>query len=124
MLKFLAQTSDIWGEITPPSSSKALSEDPILGLGKLITFGINAFILVSGFALLIYLLWGAFEYITSGGESERINKARDKMVHAVIGIIVVFLALVIYGYVAGDMLGVIKRDPSTGQWIINIPRIE
>ena len=122
-MKFLAQT-DIWGTITPPAKANSLTDNPVEGFGKIVTFGVNAFILVSAFALLVYLLWGAFEYITSGGESDKINKARDKMVHAVIGIIVVFLTLVIYGYVAGDMLGIIQRNPNTGQWIINIPRIE
>jgi len=122
-MKILAQ-EDIWGEITPPAGAESLSSNPVQGLGKLIGFGINSFILVSSFALLVYLLWGAFEYITSGGDKEKISKARDKMVHAVIGIIVVFLALVIYGYVAGDMLGIIKRDAETGSWTIKIPQIE
>ena len=123
-MKILAQADDIWGSISPPAGAASLSENPVVGVGKLITFGIKFFFLVCGFALLIYLFWGAFEYITSGGDKEKIAKARDKMVHAVIGIIIVFLAIVIYGYIAGDILQIIKRDPSTGQWIIDIPRIE
>ncbi len=123
-MRLLAQAGDIWGELTPPSGSDVIKDNPVSGLGRFITFGIKFFILIAAGALLIYLFWGAFEYITSGGDKEKISKSVNKMTSAVIGIIILFAVIAIYGYIVGDMLGIIYRDPTTGQWIINLPRLE
>lgn len=39
-------------------------------------------------ALMFMLLWGAFEYITSGGEKEKTGAASKRMTNAVIGIVI------------------------------------
>lgn len=123
-MKTLAQSSNnIWGEITPPGSG-SLAENPVEGLGKLVSFGVRMFLLVSGAALLVYLLWGAFDYITSGGDKEKVSKAVSKMTNAVIGILILFAIFAIYGALVGDILGIIKKDPTTGQWLFSLPRLE
>lgn len=47
----------------------------------------QAFITIGGLATLLYLVWGAFQWITAGGDSGNIEKARNRMTQAVIGMI-------------------------------------
>ncbi len=122
MNKLLATTPDeLFGVITPPPGSGAFV-DPIAGLGKLITVSIQFLIIVAALFVLWLLLQGAFLWITSAGEEEKLAAARLQMTNAVIGFIMIFAALGIFGIVTGDILGVIKKDPAGG-WIFKIPTI-
>ncbi len=91
-MKSLAQSvEDVFGKISPPAGMNIGSGDPIQALGKLVGFGINIFIIVAAFALLVYIFWGAFDWITSSGDKEKVAKARKKITNAVIGMFLVFL---------------------------------
>lgn len=123
-MKLLADaTTDLFGGITPPEAMNVGGDDPVQGLGNFIAFGINAFILIAGFSLLIYLLWGAFDWISSSGEKEKITKAQNKITNAIIGMVLIFVVLVVFNLLAGDLLGIIKSNeggfeiilPSLGQ---------
>jgi len=107
----------IIGTITPVGP---ITGDPIQGVSRLITFGIRMFLLVAGLTVLFYLLWGALDWITAGGDSEKISKAQHKMTNAVIGIVLVVAVLSIFGYLAGDILGIMKRSPQGG-WVFVVP---
>ncbi len=48
----------------------------------------QAIISIGAVMLIIYLVWGAVEWITSAGDSGKVQKARDKMTQAVIGMLV------------------------------------
>lgn len=111
---------DIFGKISPPPGSEKYS-DVQTGLPNLIAFLINFIILAAGLMLLAYLLWGALDWITSEGEKEKMSKAQNKITSAVIGMLLLFAALVIWGYIAGDFLGIITRTP-TG-WTFKLPTI-
>jgi hypothetical protein len=111
----------IFGTIAPPGPD--IVKDPGTGFSRLITFGIQAFIFIGGIALLFYLMYGAFLWITSGGDSEKLETARGVMTQAVIGIIMMFVALAIFVVVAGDVLNIITRD-SSGAIIFTLPTID
>jgi len=115
-MKFLADAAidELFGGITPPDAMNVGGSDPVQGLGKFIAFGINMFILVAGIFLLIYLLWGAFDWIVSNGEKERITKAQNKITNAVIGMLLVFVALTVFNLLAGNILGIIRPNGSGG----------
>lgn len=59
---------------------------------------------VSAIAVIAYFLWGAFDWITSGGDKEKINSARRKMTHALIGLALLSLSFVIIA-VVGEIVG-------------------
>ena len=59
----------------------------------ILTFLIRFFFVIAGIAALVMLLWGALSWVTSGGEKEGVQKARDKIVNAIVGIILVVVAL-------------------------------
>lgn len=64
-------------------------------LGEVLTFIIRFFFVMAGLAALLYLLLGAFTWITSGGNKENVEKARDKIQAAIIGIILVVIVVAI-----------------------------
>ncbi len=115
-MKLLADQSidDLFGGISPPPAMNVGGADPVKGLGKFIGFGIQMFLLVSGMFLLLYLLWGAFDWIASGGEKEKISKAQSKITNAVIGIVLVFVVLTIFNLLAGSILGIVEPNGSGG----------
>lgn len=119
-MKLLAQESmdKIFGKITPPGP---FTGDPKAELSRLIAFGIRMTTIVAGFFLLVYLLWGAFDWINSGGDKEKLTKAQQKITQAIIGILIIFVVIGVWGYITGDILGIIKRDPVTGSWSIPFP---
>jgi len=52
--------------------------------------GLLSFVMViSALLVLFYLIWGAFSWITSGGDRGKIESARNKITAAVIGIVIV-----------------------------------
>lgn len=123
-MNFLAQNSDVqnaFGTVAPPPGMDFGGNDPVGGFGMAIAFGIRLFIIIASLFLLIYLLWGAFDWITSGGEKERIQKAQNKITNAVIGLILVFVALVGFNLIAGNLLGIITPGPNG--WEFKLPTL-
>lgn len=98
---------ELFGGISPPDAMNIGGDKPVEGLGKFIGFGIRMFILVAGLFLILYLLWGAFDWIKSGGEKESIAKAQSKITNALIGILLIFIVLTIFNLLAGNILGII-----------------
>ncbi len=66
-------------------------------LGDILTFAIRGFFIVAGLLALIFLLTGALSWVTSGGNKENVDKARDKITNAILGLIMIVgvLALVV-----------------------------
>jgi cytochrome bd-type quinol oxidase subunit 2 len=67
----------------------------IPGFGDVLTFLIRTFFVVGGIISLLYLLLGAFSWITSGGNKENVDKAREKIQAALIGVILIFVVLAV-----------------------------
>jgi hypothetical protein len=60
---------------------------------QFLTFAIRGFFVISGLLALLFLLLGALAWIVSGGNKESVDKARDKIVAALIGIIIMVAVL-------------------------------
>src|SRR3989338_7796149 len=64
-------------------------------LGDILTFLIRFFFIIAGLAALVFLLLGALAWVTSGGNKENVDKARDKITNAVVGLIVIVAVLAV-----------------------------
>lgn len=53
---------------------------------------INIFSIIVGIVAVIMVIYGGFRYITSGGDSGRVGNAKNTLIYAVIGLIIVALA--------------------------------
>lgn len=74
------------GAATPIRSPTGYGEG---GLAKLIENGLQLVFFGSGLACFVYLVIGAFSYIVSGGEKDKIQKAQQTMTYAVVGLVLV-----------------------------------
>ena len=54
---------------------------------------------------IVYFITGAISWISAGGDSSKIGKARDQMVHAVLGLVVLVSSYIIIGLI-GQVLGI------------------
>lgn len=52
-------------------------------------------------AVVIYLLIGAFRWMNSGGNKENIQKGRDMITHAIIGLLLLIFMFLILQYLPG-----------------------
>jgi hypothetical protein len=106
MRKFLAVNTDsIIGKINPPNNSDLYTGDVNAGLGKLISTGIQLFFFVAALATLLYMMLGAFDWITSSGDKEKLSKAQNKIQSAAIGLVLIVVVLVIFNVIMGTVLG-------------------
>ncbi|HLD27083.1 MAG TPA: hypothetical protein VJB63_03960 [Patescibacteria group bacterium] len=49
----------------------------------------------AGILLFIYLVWGGYEYLLSGGNPEKVKGAQGKLTSAIIGFILLFVSYVL-----------------------------
>lgn len=90
-------------QITPPK----LPSGQTVGYSDLGKFISNVLVLIFGMAIvvvLVMLVWGAFEWITSGGEKDHVASARNRIVNALIGLAVLAVAFAL-AKVFGQFLG-------------------
>lgn len=73
-------------------------------IGTVLKNVIALFFALGGLAVLIFFVWGAFDWITSGGDKEKVSSARKKMTNAIIGLILLALSYFIVG-LAGEIAG-------------------
>ncbi len=59
---------------------------------------------IAGIILIVMLVWGAFEWITSGGDKEKLSSAQKRIMTAIIGIVIMALAFAIIA-VVGTLTG-------------------
>jgi len=70
--------------------------DPaVSSVGDVISNALTIVFIAAALAVLIYLIIGAFKWITSGGDKDAIGKARGTIVNALIGLAILALAFFI-----------------------------
>jgi len=69
------------------------------GLGDLVKKIINILSVVVGVVAVIMIIIGGFRYITSGGKQDSVTGAKNTILYAVIGLIIVALAQIIVRFV-------------------------
>ncbi|MDQ5914082.1 MAG: hypothetical protein QG623_701 [Patescibacteria group bacterium] len=68
-------------------------------LAKTINSVINLFSLIVGAASVIMIIYGGFKYITSGGSDDNTKSAKNTILYALVGLIIVLLAQTIVKFV-------------------------
>lgn len=61
-------------------------------LGSIINALIPYIFGMAGLALLVILIWGGFELMTSAGDPKKMQSAQGKLTNAVVGFIIIFVA--------------------------------
>jgi hypothetical protein len=70
-----------------------LPEWNALGLGNILGWALQLVFVGAGLIVLYNLIFGALEWIQSGGDKEKVEKARKKITTAVTGLVILFVVL-------------------------------
>lgn len=80
----------IFGVIEPPAPLKGFLEKDPTGAGAISTFLSNFVTLlfsIAAIVLVLMLVWGALEWMLSGGDKEKLASARGRIINAIIGLV-------------------------------------
>lgn len=77
----------------------------ITNIGNLISAAVSALLILAALAAFIFLVLGGLQWITSGGDKAGMEAARNKITHAIVGLIIVAAAYAIMVLVS-NFLGI------------------
>ncbi|MCC6711005.1 MAG: hypothetical protein IT416_01495 [Candidatus Pacebacteria bacterium] len=95
MNKTIAATLDLSGA-AQGNLPGAVSADPQKNFRTLLGGLMGGIMVIAAVMVLIFLLWGAIEWITSGGDKGKTEAARNKITQAIIGLIVLAATTAIF----------------------------
>lgn len=75
----------------------------LFGDGGIFNTIANVLIFLIGAVSVIVLIYGGFQYVTSTGDSKRVENAKNTILYAIIGIVVALLAFAIVQFVVGSL---------------------
>ncbi len=81
------------------SGQEGCDETDANSLPRIVAFIINVFSWIIGAVSVIMIIYGGFRYITSGGESNGVTAAKNTILYAIIGLVIVALAQIIVNFV-------------------------
>lgn len=103
MTELLAQTPTlsprgVFGTVRPPNEILPLIRQGGEGAGGISLVLSNLVSLIYIIAAVVFvfmIIWGAFEWLTSGGDKEKVAAARNRLINAFIGIVLFAIAFAI-----------------------------
>jgi hypothetical protein len=105
------------GTFQPPTEAFSKGSEDASGVGaaqnleKLISNGVGGLTMLAGLFFIFYFVMGGLNWVTAGGEQGKITKARDQMIQAVIGLVVIVMAYGLIGIV-GKFVGLNILTPA------------
>lgn len=88
--------------LIPRGQFAPLSELTIPGL---VSSAVNLVLIVASVLFVFNFLIGGIKFMLSGGSKEKLDSAKKQLVNAILGIVIVFSAWAVLGFV-GDFFGV------------------
>jgi hypothetical protein len=68
---------------------------------------VNIFSVIVGIIAVLFIIYGGFKYITSGGDSNNVSGAKNTLIYAIVGLIIVAMAQFIVRYVFNTAAGAV-----------------
>ncbi len=107
-MTLLADTvEDAFGKIVAPTAIQQFNAGDPTGAGGISKFLSNLIALIFSLAMIVLIfmiLWGAFDWLTSGGDKEKLTNAQRKLINAFVGIVLFAVAFAVIG-VLGKFTG-------------------
>lgn len=75
------------------------------GLADIIQIVISAFLGLLGIIFIVLIIYAGYNWMTAGGEEEKVSKAKDTLTRAVIGLIIIIAAYSITYFVFSNLPG-------------------
>lgn len=89
-----------------------------LSFSGVASWAASLFFFLIGMAAFVYLLQGAFSWVTSGGEEKKLGEARKRITSAAIGLIMAIVLFAGWNFIVGPILGIFKNG------LIVVPTIQ
>lgn len=108
--------SKIFGLIEPPSSIHQFGFGA-QGIGQFFSNLISLIYIIATLILIFMILWGAFDWMTSEGDKEKLQGAQKKIINAIIGIMLfamAFAVIKVLGIFTGFEFFVGQNPPKIG----------
>lgn len=90
----------VFGNITPPKALQNLGFGSI-GISSFANALIGLIYMLAAVIFVFILLWGAIEWLMSGGDKEKVGSAQKRLTNAIIGIIILGVTFAIL-----DLIGI------------------
>jgi hypothetical protein len=81
------------------TACSAVSDNGTGSLTAVAKKAVNIFSIIVGIVAVIFIIYGGFRYITSGGDSGSVGNAKNTLIYALVGLVIVALAQLIVHYV-------------------------
>ena len=114
-----------FGEIGPPTDSfsdNGTTQDGVLqNADNFLSYLFGLITVLASVFFVIQFLLAAFSWVTAGGDSAKISKARDQMLQSLIGLVIVVGSYGLIG-LAGTLIGLDLLNPTVQlENILNLP---
>ena len=76
-----------------------------IAIGDLVGTAVSFIFFIAIIAALFYLVWGGFKWLTSGGDKTAVQAAREHIVAAIIGLILIFVSYLVLDLLLTFFLG-------------------
>lgn len=108
-MRYLTLSVPDYGQIKAPGGIPTGGLEPGGTGQKILQTGIELFFIAAVVIALIVMIFSGIQWITSGGDKQKLASARNRLVFAIIGLVVVFLAFFIIG-----VIGYVFKVPLLG----------
>ena len=95
--------ADICAKAPDNPACKAGDADPILGNDGIIITVANYIAWFAGAIAVIMIIFAAFRFVKSSGDSAKVTAARETIIYTLVGLVVIVLARVITGFVISKL---------------------
>jgi hypothetical protein len=95
----LAQGSNLVTPQVDTTCDQTNTDNGATNINNIIKTAINVFSVIVGVVAVIMIIVGGFRYITSGGDTGNVSGAKNTIIYAIIGLVVVALAQFIVQFV-------------------------
>lgn len=106
---------------TAYSDGSADSQTAVTNIEGFLSAMIGLLTVLGGLFFVVYFLLAALKWITAGGDSGKVSKARDQMIQGVLGLVVMIAAYSVIGLI-GTILGLNLLTP--GAEILNLSNFQ
>jgi heme O synthase-like polyprenyltransferase len=64
---------------------------------------IDILLVLAGVVAVVYIIIGGYQYVTSAGNAEQAGQAKNTVLYAIIGLVIIFAAFLIVNFVLGRL---------------------
>ncbi|NCN45609.1 MAG: hypothetical protein COU63_03680 [Candidatus Pacebacteria bacterium CG10_big_fil_rev_8_21_14_0_10_36_11] len=94
--KLIAATLDLAKSASQGNLPGAGSSDPQKGFGDFLSGLMGGIMVLAAIMVLLFLIWGAIDWITSAGDKGKLEAARNKITNSLIGLVVLAATTAIF----------------------------